>query len=125
MRKIPLAQFQEELKAYGVPIEHCAFKCPICGTIQSAQDLIQAGAGPDFDAVEKYLAFSCVGRFTGAGSHREGVPPGYGCDWTLGGLLTLHDLAVITPDGKEHPRFELATPEEAETHMQAHLAPTP
>jgi hypothetical protein len=90
-------------------------KCPMCGTIQSAADLIAAGAGPDFDAVEKYLAFSCVGRFTNAGSPRK-VPDGKPCNWTLGGLFSLHKLEVVTPDGKKYPRFELASPAEAQAH---------
>ena len=64
MQTKTLDEYQSDVKAQGVPREHIAMKCPMCGTIQSAADLIAAGAGPDFDAVEKYLAFSCVGRFT-------------------------------------------------------------
>jgi hypothetical protein len=81
--------------------------------------LIAAGAGKTFDDVEKFIAFSCVGRWTNAGPHKKGKPPGRGCDWTLGGLLTFHDLAVVAPDGKQHPRFELATPAEAQAHQSA------
>jgi len=75
--------------------EDVTFRCPRCGTIQSAQDLIDAGAGSNLDEVWKYLAFSCVGRWSKS----------KGCDWTLGGLFQLHELEVITPDGKRHPRF--------------------
>jgi hypothetical protein len=107
VKTVTLDEFQTAIKAQGVPIEHVALKCPICKTIQSGTDLIAAGAGNDFDAVEKYLGFSCVGRFTQSA----------GCDWTLGGLFQLHELEVVTPDGKKHPRFELATPEEARDHM--------
>jgi hypothetical protein len=92
--------------------------CPRCGTVQSARDLIAAGAGADFDAVSKYLGFSCVGRFTGAGSPRK-TPDGKPCNWTLGGLFALHKLEVVTPDGKRHPRFELASPEQAQTNEAA------
>lgn len=118
MKTISLQDFHAELLSQGVPKVHLAFKCPICGTVQSAHDLITAGAGKDFDEVEKYLGFSCVGRFTNAGPHKKGTPPGKGCDWTLGGLFAIHKLEVVTEeDGKHHPRFEPATKEEAQQHM--------
>lgn len=120
MKTITLEQFHATLKEQGVPDDHLAFRCPICGTVQSAADLIAAGAGQDFAQVSKYLAFSCVGRFTGAGSHKKGTP-GHGCDWTLGGLFQLHQFEVVTPDGEHHPRFEPATPEEALANWQKHL----
>ncbi len=133
MITMTLNEFADALKAQGVPREHLAFRCPMCGTVQSAADLIAVRAGDDFDAVEKYLAFSCVGRWTNAGP-----PPatrdsgGRGCNWTLGGLLSLHQLEVLTEDdGKRHPRFVPCSPEEAQAHMrakqpaqQSHLSPT-
>ena len=124
MRKITLEQFHAELKAQGVPHLHLAMKCPMCGTIQSAADLIATGtAGHSFEEVEKYLGFSCVGRFT----HRQPPPKEkgtqVGCDWTLGGLFSLHELTVMTPDGQTHPRFELATPKEAQDHICRKLFP--
>ncbi|SEO65218.1 VVA0879 family protein [Nitrosovibrio sp. Nv6] len=114
-----LDEYHSALKAQGVPRDHLAMKCPICKTIQSASDLIAAGAGKNFDEVEKYLGFYCIGRFTRAGGHKKGVPPGRGCDWTLGGFLQAHELEVVTPDGVHNPRFALATPEEAQAHMNA------
>jgi hypothetical protein len=105
--------FRATLKAQGVEREHYAFKCPMCGTVQSASSLIAAGVGPDFEAVEPKLGFSCVGRFTGKASPTEEKGKGHGCNWTLGGLFTLHTLEVVTPDGEYHPRFEPATAEEA------------
>lgn len=116
MQTMTLDEYKAAVTAQGVPHEHIAMKCPMCGVIQSGADLIAAGAGADFDAVEKYLAFSCVGRFTGAGSPRK-KPDGKPCNWTLGGLFSLHKLEVVTPDGKKHPRFDLATPAEAQAHM--------
>ena len=69
------------------------------------------------DEVEKYLGFSCFGRWT----HQKPPPKEkgtqHGCNWTLGGLFQCHDLEVVTPDGKKHPRFELATQAEAQAHM--------
>lgn len=106
---ITIDELHAALKDQGVPREHVAFKCPHCGTVQNATDLIEAGAGSTFDEVEKYLGFSCVGRFV----------DGKGCDWTLGGLFQIHELEVLTPDGNKHPLFTLATPEEAKAHLQA------
>lgn len=120
MKQQTLAEYHETLKAQGVPKEHLAMRCPMCGTIQSANDLIKAGAGKDFDDVERFLGFSCLGRFT----HQK-PPPNIkdgsqvGCNWTLGGLFRLHKLEVITPDGEKHPRFEPCTPQEAQSHRDS------
>lgn len=100
MKTMTVEEFWSALKAQEKKrIEDVTFKCPRCGTLQCAQDLIDAGAGSDIDEVEKYLAFSCVGRWSDS----------KGCDWTLGGLFQIHTLEVVTPDGKHHPRFEPAT----------------
>ena len=122
MKTLSIVEFLAQLKAQGTPIEHAAFKCVRCQTVQSARSFIDAGAGADFDAVEKFLGFSCVGRFTGAKMYRDGQPTGNGCDWTLGGLFSLHTLEVIDPQGKAHPRFEIASPEEAQALMKTALA---
>ncbi len=95
METMTLEEYKSAIKSQGVPIEDVTFHCPSCKKLQSARDLIRAGAGKDLDEVEKYLAFSCVGRFDSS----------QGCDWTLGGLFQIHELEVITPDGKHHPRF--------------------
>lgn len=90
-----LEEFHEAMKSQGVSIEQVTFQCPKCKTLQSANDLIAAGAGKNLNEVEKYLGFSCIGRFS----------KNKGCDWTLGGLFKIHELEVITEDGKRHPRF--------------------
>lgn len=113
IRKISIEEFHGELRAQGVSGKHhLAFRCPMCGTLQSAASLIKAGAGKDFEQVEKFLGFSCVGRFTNAASPRK-KPDGQPCNWTLGGLFQFHKLEVIDADGKSHPRFEIATAAEA------------
>lgn len=121
VREVTLDQYLTELRAQSLPNEALAFRCPMCRTVQSAADLIEAGAGADFDAVERYLAYSCIGRFTGAREPRL-TPDGKACNWTLGGLFSLHRLEVLTPDGQRHPRFEPATPEEAQAHAAARRA---
>ena len=107
--EITLQEYQDLIKAQGVPMEDVKMICPMCGTIQTAQDLINAGAGKDFEEVQKYVGFSCVGRWT----HNK-PPPGekdlgkqVGCNWTLGGVLSLHKLVVVTPDGEKYPRFQV------------------
>jgi len=65
-------------------------------------------ADKPFEEIEKYLAFSCVGRFD----------PDKGCDWTMGGLFQLHELEVVTEDGKHNPRFEVASPAMTQAHKE-------
>ena len=111
-------EFHAALKAQGVPDRaDLALVCPMCGTVQSARDMIAAGAGLDFDAVERFLGFSCVGRWTNAGPPRR-RPDGNPCNWTLGGLFRTHKLEVIDDDGTRHPRFEVASPEQAQRHAR-------
>lgn len=115
MDTMTIPEFHAALRAQGVSShEHCAFLCPMCNTPQSGASLIAAGAGKTFDEVERYVGFSCVGRFTSAGPHDPKHAPGRGCDWTLGGLLRLHQLVVIDDEGKERPRFRLASPAQAQ-----------
>lgn len=115
MQTMTIPEFHAAQKGQGVQSrEDLAFRCPVCGTIQSARSLIAAGAGDTFESVERFLGFSCVGRFTNAGPHKSDSPAGKGCDWTLGGLFQLHCLEVVDEDGGRHPRFEPATAEEAQ-----------
>ncbi len=114
IRKISFPEFHAELKAQGVESrEDVAVRCPVCGTVQSMRSLMAAGAGDTAADVEKYIGFSCVGRWTGAGPFNSKKPPQGGCDWTLGGLFKLHCLEVIDDEGNAHPHFEPATPDEA------------
>lgn len=122
VEKIPHAEFVRRLKEQGVEREHSAFVCPVCGTVQSMASLAKAGV-PD-DKIELQIGYSCEGRWTDAGpwprspaaaraSHR-------GCDWTLGGLFTIHRLEVEMED-KAHPVFDIASREQAEV-LRADLA---
>lgn len=118
MKTLTLDQFQQACRDQGVLArEDYAFVCPMCGTLQSARDLIAAGAGGTFEEVESYLGYSCVGRFTGAPTPRRS-PDGKPCNWTLGGLFRTHKLEVLTSDGRHHPHFELGTPEQAQKHAE-------
>ena len=113
---VSLEDFRAALAAQGLGVRHVAVRCPICDTVQTPQDLIDASAGRDYASVRRYFAYSCIGRWTGAGNHRRGWPPGRGCMWTLGGTLPIHTYEVVTPSGDVYPTFEPATPAEAQAH---------
>ena len=118
MKTMTIEEYHAALKAQGTKDRAAlVMVCPMCGTPQSANDLIAAGAGKTLEDVEVYLGFSCVGRWTGAGSPRK-EQDGKPCNWTLGGLFSFHNLEVVTPDGERHPRFEVATPEQALAHWE-------
>ena len=116
MRRLTIPEFRAELKAQGVPdVTHAAVKCPICATVQSIADFVAAGA-TEAEAA-KAIGWECIGRYTGAGPFKQSWrKQAKGCDWTLGGFLQFHDLEVIDELGKAHPRFEPATPAEAQAH---------
>ena len=120
MKTMTLAEFIAALKAQGgADTTEACFVCPMCGTVQNGKDLILAGAGKDFDEIEKYLGFSCIGRFTHHKSPPKEKGKQVGCNWTLGGLFQMHTLEVVTEDGKHHPRFEPATPEQAQEYLRS------
>lgn len=119
MRKVSHQEFIAEISAQGVPSGHIAYACPVCGTIQSCISLIRAGAGLDIGAVSGKVGFSCVGRFTGAGSYKKGAAPGRGCSYTLGGFLKVHTYCVIADNDVEHPLFEPALPAQAQALYEA------
>lgn len=112
MEKIDQTTWHDRIRAQGTPDRRdIAFVCPICRTVQSMRSFDAVGKA---DIAENQVGFSCIGRQTNAGPHKRGEDPGRGCDWTLGGLLRLHDLEVTTDDGVVHPTFALASSEQAE-----------
>lgn len=120
--QITVAEFHSRLRAQGVANQnHAALVCPICGTVQSMASLVEAGATKE--EAERLIGFSCEGRLTGAGpwpnkpnAKRRAVR---GCDWSLGGLFKLHRLEVTADGEPPHPRFEVATPEQAQALASA------
>lgn len=130
--QISIEEFRARLKAQGLQREHAAFKCPVCATVQSLASLIKAGDDPK--TAETHVGFSCEGRFSNAGPWpgSKDKSPGAearrairGCDWTLGGLLRLHNLEIIGEDGKPHPFFDIATADEAKALQAAIAESTP
>lgn len=116
--EITVAEFKARMLGQGVSSSnHTALICPACGTVQSITDHLKAGATPE--EAESAIGFSCVGRRTGAGEPKT-ENKGKGCNWSLGGLLQIHELTVVTEDGVKHPRFAFATPEQAQAHEASH-----
>jgi hypothetical protein len=95
MRTISISDWRAEGKRrFGEKARFWKFKCVSCGEVQTGQDFLSAGLTPD--EVLKVMGYSCIGRFV----------PGRGCDWTLGGLLHIHQLEIEMEDGKRVPCFE-------------------
>lgn len=122
METISIDELHARFKAQGVSArEHIAFKCVICGTVQSMASLIKAGCASD--KLENLVGFSCEGRLTNAGpwpssQNRDAKSIKRreirGCDWTLGGLFQIHNIEVTNAEGKPQPIFDLATAGEAQ-----------
>lgn len=113
----------EARKRFGEKARTWKYVCPMCGTIQSGQQVWDAlinqnsGKEVEINTVLSSLGFCCIGRYTGQGdegiaAHGRGEKWDKGCNWTLGGLLRLHTLEIVMPDGKRIPSFELAKPKE-------------
>jgi hypothetical protein len=119
--RITVAEFHARLKAQEVgETWHCALVCPVCGTVQSIASLVKAGATQP--QAERMIGFACEGRLTDVGpwpNSKNNSDKAFirrhmrGCDWTLGGLFKVHELEVLTDDGEAHPRFRVATMEQA------------
>jgi hypothetical protein len=116
MKTMTQDEFLAEAKRrFGDKVTEWKFVCPACGTVQSVQQLLDAviKSGGKKDDVHGYIGFSCIGRFTGMSdegiaSKNKGEKWDKGCNWTLGGLLTIHSLEVIVDGGVKRPTFELA-----------------
>jgi hypothetical protein len=99
------------------------FQCPACGHVQSAAELIAQHPELDTARLDGHAYTSCAGRLLPAvmsppkkarGPKRlAGAPPSkrvvkkaprpdpaVGCDWTLGGLFSIHALEVLHPETK-------------------------
>ena len=121
--RISVDELHARFAAQGVAgRDHLAFKCPVCGTVQSIASLRRAAATgsrrvANEATIQNAIGFACEGRYSGAGPWREGDPKRAavrGCDWTLGGLFKIHTLEVVLANGEICPSFALATPEEAQ-----------
>lgn len=120
--QISIDELHTRFKAQGVSArEHIAFKCVVCGTVQSMASLQKAGCPAEKS--ESQVGFSCEGRWRNAGpwpadAKKAAKRSVRGCDWTLGGLFHIHKLEVVSAEGKAQAIFEVATPEEAQALQQ-------
>jgi hypothetical protein len=95
--------FAEGTRLFGPNLRNWRFRCPRCGGVQTGQDFVDAGLTPEQAATRAY--FSCIGR----------VVRGRGCDWSLGGLLRIHEVEVLDPtDGSTVPVFDFDRPQAPE-----------
>lgn len=112
-------EFYTRLAAQGVSDpDHWAFKCPVCGTVQSIASLMTANLS--HEGAYQVVGYACEGRFRNAGPYRKGAPAAVrGCDWTLGGLLQIHELVVTYEGGQSEAWFMPATAQEAQALERA------
>jgi len=97
MKKLTMKEFiAEGTEKFGEDRKQWKFVCPKCKTEQSAQDFFESGV--EKEIIDTQIGFSCIGR-----SVKE-----VGCDWTLGGLFSIHELEIIDEEGDTHPMFEFA-----------------
>lgn len=82
----------EEL--FGKDPKNWKFRCVRCGHVQSIQDFIDNKI--PMPHVKVY--HSCIGRWV----------KDVGCDWTLGGLIQIHEVEVIIPGGNHIPVFDFS-----------------
>lgn len=106
-RTITFEEFQKECADAPKPLR---FICPACGTKQGRKEF--EAAHVTNEEMNKMAGFSCIGLFTGKGdagiaAKNRGQSWDQGCNWTLGGLLQIHELEVIATDGFRYPRFEI------------------
>lgn len=97
-----LAEQGEEL--FGKDKKEWRFRCISCGECQTYNEFKAAGVEDPSGLVH----FSCIGRYV----------EGRGCNWTLGGLFTIHEKEVGR-DGKMHPVFNFDGEPYSEEREQA------
>jgi len=94
-------------RRFGKDRQAWFFVCPSCGHVASVMDWKAAGAP------QGAVAFSCVGRWTGA-TQDIGKKNGGPCNYAGGGLIGLNPVTVTDGD-RVHRLFEFAEPK---THSE-------
>jgi len=85
------------VELFGPDPKEWRFRCPACRGVQSIAQVLRDNRSFVMDDVKGWIYYSCSGRYTKSG-----------CDWTLGGLMRIHRLEVVEPDGSVVPVFEFA-----------------
>lgn len=103
MRRITYAQWEAEgTLRFGESKPDWRFECPSCGHVATPRQWMAAGAS------EGEIAFSCVGRRTGAGEAKTFKRAGGPCNYAGGGLFKLNPVTVEFEDGTTGAIFEFA-----------------
>lgn len=109
MIKQTLEEWQADMKRRFDSSDEVAFICPVCGTIATVKDHIDAGGIADVAPQQ------CIGRTTGKGGPwgRKAAECNDGCNWAAFGLFGNMGKGriVIMPSGKEVQVFDFAPAE--------------
>ena len=105
-------------KLYGENPGDWKFKCPICHTIQTAKDFVNAGLSKEEASTS--IAQECIGRYLpekqkAFGDRKKdkfvkGVP----CNYAGYGLFKLNPIEIIMDDGTKYQAFDFADKEKEE-----------
>lgn len=107
VRVITQEAFQAECRAQAEQREEIVFICPVCKTLQTGREMMTARGNQHFDEVQGRIGNACIGRYTDT----------HGCTFKMGRRTSSNtQLLVKTPDGTEHPHFELASRAQADEH---------
>ncbi|MBL0319657.1 MAG: hypothetical protein IPP74_10290 [Alphaproteobacteria bacterium] len=113
---------QEGERLFGKDVKEWVYKCPMCETNQTANDLMREGVNKE--KVLDYLGFSCIGRFKekteSAFNGNKKKMKGKGCDYTLGGLIALPGV-IVHSDGKKHKRFAFGEKDGVQNNRETQL----
>lgn len=100
-KELTSAEWRKEGRTlFGNKTDDWLFVCPSCGHVAAVRDWNDAGAP------EGAIAFSCVGRWAGAGDERTFGLRGGPCNYAGGGLFGLNPIAVVQGDGSKHNVFD-------------------
>lgn len=106
-------------RLYGEDAWDWKFKCPVCETVQTAKDFINAGASKE-DASTS-IAKECIGRYLEVkqkafGDRKKNAfIKGEPCNYAGYGLLKLNPVEVEFEDGTTHNAFDFADEEKDAT----------
>lgn len=102
-RDLTFAEWEEEAaRKFGEDRMQWKFVCPSCDHAATVEDWKNVGAA------EGEVAFSCVGRHTGADDKNTFSHNGGPCTYVGGGLICLNPVQVTFPNGKKVSVFEFA-----------------
>lgn len=104
LQAIPLHEWHEKAsKLFGKEAKNWRFVCPICKTVQTAQDFIDVGVLEE--TAKTSIAVECIGRFIPKKQSQKAFEckkmiQGTPCDYTGYGLFKLNPVPVLFDDGK-------------------------